>query len=159
MKEVDWDNWEIEKLTRMYPYLSNEDLCRILKRSINSIQHKASRLNLKKDKEVNALIRGKAREGEKCCNWKGGRKINKKGHILILKKGNPMADKMGYVLEHRLIMSEKLGRPLTPEEKVHHENEIKTDNRVENLKVMSNGEHTRYHNLKRSKERLQEVIK
>ncbi|MCF0149500.1 MAG: HNH endonuclease [Clostridium sp.] len=154
MLEVNWTKEEIEKLKRMYPYLSNEDLSKIFKRSTGSIQHKASRLKLKKDNEVNSLIRGKVREGEKSTSWKGGRKLNKKGHVLILKKGHPLADKNGYVLEHRYVMCEHLGRILTPKEIVHHKNHIKTDNRIENLEVMSNTEHTILHHkgLKRSQE-------
>lgn len=138
----------------MYPYLSNDDLSLIFKRSINSIQHKASRLKLLKDKEVKALIWSKIRSGEKCCNWKGGRKINKKGHVLILKKGHPLADKNGYVLEHRYVMCEYLGRILRSDEIVHHKNGKKTDNRIENLEILTNAEHTILHHTgaKRSNE-------
>jgi len=152
--EKNWTTDEIDKLTRMYPYLSNEDLSKILNRSINSIQHKASRLKLSKDREVNKLIRSKSKEGEKCPNWKGGRKINRKGHVLILKKGHPLADKNGYVLEHRYIMCEHLGRILRKDEIVHHKNGVKTDNRIENLEIMTNAEHTILHHKgsKRSKE-------
>lgn len=145
MIEADWGKDEVQKLTRMYPYLSNDDLAKIFKRNISSIQHKANRLKLKKDKEVNSIIRGKSREGEKCCNWHGGRKNNKKGYVLILKKRHSLADANGYVLEHRYIMCEHLGRILKADEVIHHINGIKTDNRVENLRVMSNSEHTILH--------------
>ena len=60
-----------------------------------------------------------------------------------------MADKNGYVLEHRFIMCEYLGRILRPDEVVHHKNKIKTDNRIENLEIMTNSEHTRLHNIGR----------
>ena len=154
MNKVNWSKEEIEKFKRMYPYLSNEDLSKIFNRSVVAIQHKASRLKLKKDKEVNSLIRGKVREGERSCAWKGGRKINKKGHVLILKKDHPLADKSGYVLGHRYIMCEHLGRILRKDEIVHHKNGIKTDNRIENLEIMTNSQHTILHHKgsKRSKE-------
>ena len=56
-----------------------------------------------------------------------------------------MARKDGYVMEHRLMVAEAIGRPLTRAECVHHENHDATDNRLENLILFkSNANHKKY---------------
>lgn len=59
--------------------------------------------------------------------------------------GHPMAKKNGVILEHRLVMSQHLGRYLDKSEIVHHINENRSDNRIENLEVMSSSEHCSLH--------------
>lgn len=77
--------------------------------------------------------------GETNPVWRGGRYIEpKKGYVMIRKPEHPRARANGYVLEHILVAEEILGRPLKPEEEIHHINENRADNRPENLKVYEN---------------------
>jgi hypothetical protein len=77
--------------------------------------------------------------GEKSVGWRGGRNINAQGYIEVwLDPKDPMAVMVkydNYVLEHRLVMARKLGRPLKEYESVHHINGNRQDNRPENLQL------------------------
>lgn len=54
-----------------------------------------------------------------------------------------IGNKLRYV--HRMVMEEHLGRPLLRSEHVHHVNGDKTDNRLENLELLSSSEHSKKH--------------
>lgn len=77
-------------------------------------------------------------------HWKGGIR-HSKGYIKTWMPDHPNCDNEGYMFEHRLVMETYLGRYLTPKELVHHKNKIKTDNRIENLELVTPNTHPLHH--------------
>ncbi len=73
-------------------------------------------------------------------------RINKNGYIERYVPEHPNA-RRGWFMEHRLVMEEYLGHFISRHDVVHHMNEIKTDNRIENLLLCSANEHSKIHKL------------
>ena len=67
----------------------------------------------------------------------GHRQRNGEGYMYVFQPDSVMANNKGFVLEHRMVLATHLGRPLLPDESVHHVNGVKDDNRVENLELWS----------------------
>lgn len=86
--------------------------------------------------------KGKALSRDKHPLWKGGRILEVDGYVMLHQPDHPHANNKGYVFEHRLVMEAHLGRILEPAEVVHHKNDVRSDNRIENLHLYpSNAEH------------------
>lgn len=64
------------------------------------------------------------------------KEIKKGDYIYALVPDHPNATKNGYVLMHRVIMENHLGRLLGKDEVVHHKDHNKFNNSVDNLEVM-----------------------
>lgn len=70
----------------------------------------------------------------------------------MYKPEHPRANSEGYVYTHMLQAERKLGRPLNADEVVHHIDENKLNNAVENLMVfVSASDHVAYHQHKEDK--------
>jgi type 1 fimbriae regulatory protein FimB len=79
----------------------------------------------------------------------GNRFVDKSGYVHVkLDKDDPyypMADKQGYVLEHRLEKAKEVGRCLESEEIIHHENGNRTYNPPDKLKLTTPAGHRKLH--------------
>jgi hypothetical protein len=90
------------------------------------------------------IPKGSTRRGELALGWNGG-VVTRGGYRYIFKPQHPNANKKGYIAEHRLVMSDFLGRKLKTFEHVHHINGNKIDNRIENLELTTANEHPVIH--------------
>lgn len=77
--------------------------------------------------------------------WRGGVQMRQGRKNILVGVDHPMATASGYVLEYRLVMAEKLGRPLTTDELVHHIDGDPTNNHPDNLALVSRSQHMRIH--------------
>lgn len=81
---------------------------------------------------------------ERHGHWIGGRTKHPSGYWQVrLASDDPfysMVNRTGCVMEHRLVMARKLGRPLALWESVHHINGDRTDNGEDNLQLRT-GQH------------------
>lgn len=131
--------------------VSDKTVERHLKKKFKKIRSRSESLKGRpvtdKMREVARKL-GKSQVGPKNPVWKG-RVERSSGYVGVRKPDHPYASKDGYVMEHRLVMEEQLGRYLKPDEDVHHINHNKKDNRPENLMVISKSEHSKFHGLER----------
>jgi len=75
-----------------------------------------------------------------------GRYVHHNGYVMIRMPSHPDSAKYkGYVLEHRYVMEQTLGRPLRGDEHVHHLDHDRTNNAPENLIVVDPITHATYH--------------
>ena len=107
-------------------------------------------VSVTKHKPSHTVCRRCSRIGKKLKHRDGSLYRRADGYLAVYVEKEDFYSSMrmatGYVLEHRLIMAQHLGRCLQSWESVHHKNGIKDDNRIENLELVMKGSHTLLHN-------------
>ncbi len=77
--------------------------------------------------------------------WKIQKTVKKGKYLYAVVPEHPAAIKYGYVLMHRVVMENFLGRLLFPGEVVHHKDGNGHNNDISNLEVMSSTSHAVLH--------------
>jgi hypothetical protein len=106
-------------------------------------QHCANVLNGKKSPHFGAK--------ENHPRWNNGISQQEGYVIVLLTPDSPfylMANSSGYVKRSRLVMAQHLGRCLSSDEHVHHINGDITNDRIENLQILSQKDHILIHSMK-----------
>lgn len=122
-----------------------------LNRTHVSVKVKRKRIGLTGERNARRLsaaarnAMGPRFKGKEHPSWKGGRRISSRGYVEVLMRNHPRARKNGYVFEHILVAEQKIGRPLLPDEEVHHIDKNKQNNSPDNLLVVRKTDHHLYH--------------
>lgn len=102
-------------------------------------------------KQFNQVVKRSGKWTCQPCTLKNRNKLNAQpiGHFFVHNQKGYVREKteFGWKQQHRWVMEKYLGRKLLKTECVHHKNEIKTDNRIENLQLMTMKEHTQLHHI------------
>lgn len=98
-------------------------------------------------------VHGNHRRGSSHYRWNGEKMLSSEGYKKIrVGVSHPLADPNGYAYEHLLVWC-AAGKP-RPEngQLIHHKNEDKLDNRLENLELTTRSEHNAHHNAERGRD-------
>ena len=105
---------------------------RAFKRGKLSPKHRA--------KVIRTLRFGSKAKGERNPGWKGGTYTHG-GYVMIRMPSHPKAYANGYIKRAVLVAESIIGRNLLPNEITHHKNGVKSDDRPENISVMTAVDH------------------
>lgn len=98
---------------------------------------------------------GNQARGSRNGRWNSGRMLSSHGYVLVrVGHSHPLAFGNGYVYEHHLAWCAAGNAVPGLGEVVHHKNDDKTDNRLENLELVSSSEHMAHHALQRERDEL-----
>jgi hypothetical protein len=96
--------------------------------------------------KISAFQKGRAKpRGPESSSFGGGCKTIRGRVYIFVGFDHPMATQRGFVLEHRLVASMKVGRMLNKSEHVHHVDLDPTNNDPSNLVVVDNVQHKQIH--------------
>jgi len=136
-KSVFWTEERKAEAARRYQAGENQqEIAAVLRCSQHGVSNILRRLGV--------LARGPYRRREGHPSWNGGRTLTEDGYVRVKLPDEyrhlfPDIPANGYVLEHRLVMARHLGRPLHPDENVHHKRD-NAENDLEHLELWTSSQ-------------------
>ena len=126
-----------------------------------SDQERINRSKAMKGRVVSEEQRRMISEKNSCnfdgMNGYGHTKKHNRGYVVVYVPKHPHAHADGYVMFHTVLMERKIGRYLKGNEVVHHVNHDRSDNRIENLRLMDKKEHMSMHMKERCEKRRNDL--
>ena len=134
-----WNREQIERLVQLCREgMRSYEISKIMNKSPKSIQKAFRRFHFPNLHNVCP------RSGSDNSNWRGGIHKGRNGYLYLRRSDHPYANHNGYVLAHRIVIEEHLGRYLLPSEVVHHKDGNPSNNDISNLELFAtNGQHLR----------------
>ena len=77
--------------------------------------------------------------------WTIEKTVKKGDYMYAIVRNHPNRTKNNYVLLHRVVMENKIGRLLEKNEVVHHKDHNKLNNEIENLELLTVRQHAALH--------------
>lgn len=147
---IRWTDEEKELVCSLYlKGKSPTEISKIINRSAGVIGRLLNKLNVPmRGTGPNTEESRQAISEARSTRIPGDEKYTIDGYVVVYSPDHPYRNSNDNVRKHRLVMENRLGRFLLPEEVVHHINEIKDDNDPDNLELFaSNSEHSYYHSV------------
>jgi hypothetical protein len=96
---------------------------------------------------------GNHAKGPANARWNDGLSRHTDGYIKVrVGQGHPCADPNGYAYLHLLVWLAAGNDSPGPDDLIHHRNEVKTDNRIDNLELKTRSDHARHHDAVRGRD-------
>ena len=111
---------------------------------------RAKKLGLPVDQLPDGRGKGPKAKGISHYRWNNGKIVSSDGYVKVrVGRSHPLADPNGYVYEHLLVWVAAGNPVLAAGELLHHKDEDKQHNVIDNLELKSRSRHNAEHNAKR----------